>query len=79
MSGMTLRIVVAAVLFIHGIGHFMGMMPALQLATVDIHLRLPIQSIGYSDVESAEQYTQVGYEAACKVLETADTSPILFI
>lgn len=34
MSGTTLRIVIAAVLFIHGIGHFMGMMPALRLASV---------------------------------------------
>jgi uncharacterized membrane protein YphA (DoxX/SURF4 family) len=35
MSGTTLRIIVAGVLFIHGVGHFMGMMPALQLASVE--------------------------------------------
>ena len=35
MSGTTLRIIVAAVLFIHGIGHFKGMMPALQLMYVE--------------------------------------------
>jgi hypothetical protein len=34
MSGLTLRFVIAAVLFIHGIGHFMGVMPALQLVDV---------------------------------------------
>jgi hypothetical protein len=34
VSGTTLRIIVAAVLFIHGIGHFMGVVPALQLADV---------------------------------------------
>lgn len=34
MSGVTLRAIVAAVLFIHGIGHFMGVMPALQMVDV---------------------------------------------
>ena len=34
MSGITLRIIIAAVLFIHGIGHFMGVMPALRLVDV---------------------------------------------
>jgi hypothetical protein len=31
---MTLRIIIAAVLFIHGIGHFMGIMPALQIVDI---------------------------------------------
>ena len=35
MSGVTLRALVAVVLFIHGIGHFMGIMPALQLVKVE--------------------------------------------
>jgi hypothetical protein len=34
MSPTTLRIIIAAVLFIHGIGHFMGVIPGLQLANV---------------------------------------------
>lgn len=34
MSPTALRIIIAAVLFIHGIGHFMGVMPALQLFNV---------------------------------------------
>jgi len=34
MSGMTLRIIIAVVLFIHGIGHSMGVMPALRLGDV---------------------------------------------
>jgi hypothetical protein len=34
MSSITLRIIIAAVLFIHGIGHFMGVMPALRLVDV---------------------------------------------
>jgi hypothetical protein len=34
MSGMTLRIIVAVLLFIHGIGHFVGVLPALQLVHV---------------------------------------------
>ena len=34
MSGTTLRALVAVVLFIHGIGHVMGVIPALKLATV---------------------------------------------
>jgi hypothetical protein len=34
MSGTTLRFIIAAVLFIHGIGHFMGVMPALRLVDV---------------------------------------------
>lgn len=34
MSGITLRVIIAAVLFIHGIGHFMGVMPALRLVDV---------------------------------------------
>ena len=35
MSGVTLRALVAVVLFIHGIGHVMGVMPALKLSTVE--------------------------------------------
>jgi hypothetical protein len=35
MSGPTLRIIMAVVLFLHGIGHFMGMMPALRLVKVE--------------------------------------------
>ena len=35
MTGVTLRALVAVVLFIHGIGHVMGVMPALKLATVE--------------------------------------------
>jgi hypothetical protein len=35
MSGTTLRIVTAVVLFIHGIGHIMGVLPALQLVDVN--------------------------------------------
>jgi hypothetical protein len=31
---MTLRIIIAAVLFIHGIGHIMGVLPALQVGDV---------------------------------------------
>jgi hypothetical protein len=34
MSGVTLRIIIAAILFIHGIGHFMGVMPAMRLVEV---------------------------------------------
>ena len=34
MSGMTLRIIVAVLLFIHGIGHIMGILPALQVVDV---------------------------------------------
>ena len=34
MSGNTLRIVLAAILLIHGIGHFMGVIPALRLVEV---------------------------------------------
>jgi hypothetical protein len=34
MSGVTLRAIIAAVLFIHGIGHFMGVMPALHMVDV---------------------------------------------
>jgi hypothetical protein len=33
MSATTLRIIIAFVLFIHGIGHFMGIMPILGLST----------------------------------------------
>ena len=35
MSGVTLRALVAVVLFIHGIGHVMGVIPALGLSTVE--------------------------------------------
>ena len=35
MSGVTLRALVAGLLFIHGIGHVMGHFPALGLATVE--------------------------------------------
>ena len=35
MSGTTLRIIIAAVLTIHGIGHVMGVMPALRLVDVN--------------------------------------------
>ncbi len=34
MSVTTLRTIIAAVLFIHGVGHFMGVMPALRLVDV---------------------------------------------
>jgi len=34
MSGTTLRALIAVVLFIHGIGHIMGVIPALQLLDV---------------------------------------------
>lgn len=34
MSGTTLRILVGGVLFVHGIGQFMGVMPALRLVEV---------------------------------------------
>jgi hypothetical protein len=34
MSGTTLRIIIALVFFVHGVGHFMGIMPALGLSTV---------------------------------------------
>lgn len=34
MSGMTLRIIIAALLFLHGIGHVMGIIPALQVFDV---------------------------------------------
>lgn len=34
MSGMTLRIIIAGLLFVHGIGHVMGILPALQMADV---------------------------------------------
>ena len=34
MSGVTLRALVAVVLFIHGIGHVMGVIPALQLTDI---------------------------------------------
>lgn len=34
MSPTALRIIIAAVLFIHGIGHFMGVIPAMQLVNV---------------------------------------------
>ena len=35
MSGVTLRALLAVVLLIHGIGHVMGVMPALGLSTVE--------------------------------------------
>ena len=35
MSGTTLRIIIAAVLFIHGVGHSMGVMPALRLVDIN--------------------------------------------
>ena len=35
MSASTLRIVIAGVLFVHGVGHFMGVMPALRLVNVE--------------------------------------------
>ena len=35
MSGTTLRALVAVVLFIHGIGHCMGIIPALKLVSVE--------------------------------------------
>ena len=35
MSGVTLRALVAVVLFMHGIGHVMGLLPALGLSTVE--------------------------------------------
>jgi hypothetical protein len=34
MSGTTLRIIIALVFFVHGVGHFMGIMPALGLSSV---------------------------------------------
>jgi hypothetical protein len=34
MSVTTLRAIIAAVLFIHGVGHFMGVMPALRLVEI---------------------------------------------
>ncbi len=34
MSGSTLRIIVALVFFVHGVGHAMGIMPALGLSSV---------------------------------------------
>jgi hypothetical protein len=34
MSNTTLRILIALVFFVHGVGHFMGIMPALQLVSV---------------------------------------------
>jgi hypothetical protein len=34
MSVTTLRAIIAAVLFIHGVGHFMGVIPALRLVEV---------------------------------------------
>ena len=35
MSGTTLRFIIALVLFIHGIGHIMGVMPILGLSTME--------------------------------------------
>jgi hypothetical protein len=35
MSGVTLRALIAVVLFIHGIGHVMGLLPAFGLSTVE--------------------------------------------
>ena len=35
MSGVTLRALIAFVLFIHGIGHVMGVLPALKLGSVE--------------------------------------------
>ena len=34
MSGTTLRIIIALVFFVHGVGHSMGIIPALGLSTV---------------------------------------------
>ena len=34
MSGTTLRIIIALVFFVHGVGHVMGIMPALGLSSV---------------------------------------------
>jgi hypothetical protein len=34
MSGTTLRIIIALVFFVHGVGHAMGIMPALRLVNV---------------------------------------------
>ena len=34
MSGTTLRIIIALVFFVHGVGHAMGIIPALGLSTV---------------------------------------------
>jgi hypothetical protein len=34
MSGSTLRIIIAGVLLIHGVGHFMGVIPGLRLVKV---------------------------------------------
>jgi hypothetical protein len=34
MSGTTLRIIIAVVLFAHGVGHVMGVMPALGLSNI---------------------------------------------
>ena len=39
MSGVTLRALVAVVLFIHGIGHVMGVLPAFGLSTEGWHSR----------------------------------------
>lgn len=35
MSGTTLRIIIALVLFVHGIGHVMGILPILGLSTIE--------------------------------------------
>jgi hypothetical protein len=35
MSDSTLRLLIAAVLFVHGVGHFMGVIPALRLFDVE--------------------------------------------
>jgi hypothetical protein len=35
MSDTTLRIIIAAILFVHGIGHVLGILAALQLSTID--------------------------------------------
>ena len=34
MSATTLRIIIALVFFVHGVGHVMGIMPALGISTV---------------------------------------------
>jgi hypothetical protein len=34
MSGTTLRFIIAGVLFVHGVGHIMGVMPALGLSSL---------------------------------------------
>ena len=36
MSASTLRLILAGVLFVHGIGHFLGIMAALQLGTANV-------------------------------------------